>query len=169
VSVHHLDILGVATLPDTSGSVYFEPAAVNLQSNDRYPQLVAVFADTATRLTLGGNFRVPQNYVGTAKVGLVWATTVTSGDVRLEFDYTAIADAESGDPSADQESVGATVTVPGTARLLKVTEISLTAGNFAAGDLVQFVISRDGAHAGPADTAAASLYLLAAYFSYADV
>jgi hypothetical protein len=168
MAVHHISILGAATLPDTSGNVYFEPAAVNFQANDRYSQSVAVFKDTSTRDTLGGNFRVPQNYVGTAKVGLVWGTTATSGDVRLEFDYTAIADGESGDPSADQESVAATVTVPGTARLLKVTEISLTSGNLVAGDLVQFRIARDGAEAGPLDTLAASLYLLAAYFSYAD-
>jgi len=168
MATHHLPILGAATLPDTSGNVYQEPAALNLQSNDRYPHLVFVFADTSTRDTLGGVFRVPQNYVGTPKIGLCWACVPTSGDVRWEFDYTAIADGESADPSADQESVGATVTVPGTARLLEVTEIALTAGNFAVGDLVQFRIARDGAQAGPADTMAGSLYLLAAYFSYAD-
>lgn len=169
MATHHINILGSATVPDTSGSVYFEPAAINLQSNDRYPQMVAVFTDTSTRLTLGGNFRVPQNYVGTAKVGLVWACVPTTGAVRWEFDYTAIADAESSDPSADQETVGSTVTVPGTARLVKVTEISLTSANLAVGDLVQFVIARDGAEAGPADTLAASVFLFAAYFSYADV
>lgn len=169
MAIHHLDIMGIASLPDTSGSVYFEPAAINLQANDRYPQLVAVFLDTSTRLVLGGNFRVPVNYVGTPKIGLVWATTVTTGDMRLEGDVTAIADGESGDPSADQESIGATVTVPGTARLLKVTELAFTGATFAANDLVQFAIARDGAQAGPADTAAGSLYLLAAYFSYADV
>ena len=161
-----LDILGHATLPDTSGSVYQEPAAVNFQSNDRYPFLVWVFADTSTRLKLGGTFRVPQNYVGTPKVGLIWATTATTGNSDWEFDYTAIADNEPGDPSADQEAVDAgAIAADGTARDLKVTEIALTAGNFAAGDLVQFVIVRDGSQD---DTIAASLYLLAAYFSYTD-
>lgn len=169
MSTHHLSILGPATMPDSVGNVHFEPQAVNLQANDRYPGLAAVFIDSATRDKLGGSFRVPQNYVGTPKVGLVWATTASAGNARWEFDYTAIADGESADPSADQETVAATVAAPGTARLVKVTEIALTAGNFAAGDLVQFAIARDGAEAGPLDTIAASLFLLAAYFSYADV
>lgn len=161
-------ILGAATLPDTSGNVYPEPAAINLQSNDRYPHITWVFADTSTRDKLGGLFEVPGDYVGSPAIVLVWATTVTSGNVRWEFDYTAIADAESSDPSADQESVGSTVAVPGTARLYKVTSVSLTAGNFAASDTVQFVIARDGAESGPADTAAASVYLANALFRYAD-
>lgn len=168
MATHKIDLLGAGTLPDTSGNVYQEPASVNMQVNDRYPNLVFVFADTSTRDTLGIAFRVPQNYVGTPLVGLVWATTVTTGNARLEFDYTAIADGESGDPSADQQTVASTVAVPATARLIKVTEIALTAGNFAAGDLVMARIARDGAEAGPLDTAAASVYLLAAYFSYAD-
>jgi len=167
MATHKANVLGFSTLPADS-DVYFEPASINFQANDRYPQLVAVFKDTSTRDTLGGSFRVPENYVGTAAIGLIWATTVTSGNVRWEFDYTAIGDGESGDPSADQETVGSTVAVPGTARLIEVTEISLTGANFATGDLVQFVIARDGAEAGPADTAAASVYLLAAYFSYSD-
>jgi hypothetical protein len=163
-----IPILGAATLPDTSGNVTPEPAAVNFQSNDRYPGLVWKFADTSTRDKLGGSFTVPQNYVGTPKVRLYWGTTATSGNARLEFDYTAIADGESADPSADQESVASTVAAPGTARLVKVTEIALTAGNFAAGDLVQFSIARDGAEAGPLDTIAAALYLLYAEFVYND-
>lgn len=166
MSTHKIGILGSATLTDTSGNVTAEPAAVNFQTNDRYPNLVFKFADSGTRITLGVGFQVPQNYVGTAKIGVIVATTATSGDWRYEFDYTAIADGESGDPSADQESVGATVTVPGTARLIDVQEISLTSGNFAAGDWVQGRIVRDGADA--ADTLAAALYLLGAYFSYAD-
>lgn len=169
MATHVIPILNDATHIDTSGNVYKEPAALNLQSNDRYPQMVYVFTDTSTRDKIGGVFLVPQNYVGTAKVGLVWATTATSGNARWEFDYTAIADAESSDPSADQESVASTVAVPGTARLYKFTEISLTSSNIAVADMVQFAIARDGAEAGPLDTVAASLYLAYAYFKYADV
>lgn len=168
MAVHHIPILGADTVPDTSGSVYAEPVASNLQANDRYPGMCFVFADTSVRNKLGVGFEIPQNYVGTAKLGLIWATTVTSGKVVWEFDYTSIAATESGDPSADQESTTSTgVTVPGTARLLTMTEISLTSANFAAGDWVQGEIVRDGADT-TNDTAAASAYLLGAYFSYAD-
>jgi hypothetical protein len=166
MATHRINILGAATKPDDSGNVYQEPAAINLQSNDRYPEMVWVFKDSSTRIKLGGVFQVPQNYVGTPKIGVAVAAVPTTGAWRFEFDYTSIADGESSDPSADQESVGATVTVPGTARLLDVQEIALTAGNFAAGDWVQFSIVRDGTDA--ADTLAASLFLLGAYFSYAD-
>lgn len=166
MATRKIDILGSATVPDTSGSVYQEPAAVNLQTNDRYPGLVFVFADSGTRIKLGIGFFVPPDYVGTPKIGVYVACVPTTGDWRYEVDYTAIADGESVDPSADQESVGATVTVPGTARLLDVQELALTAGNFAAGDWVEGVIVRDGADA--ADTLAGSLYLLGAYFSYTD-
>lgn len=169
MATHKIGILGAATLPDNSGNVYAEPAAVNLQANDHYPNIVFVFRDTSTRDTLGFAFQVPQNYVGTPKIGLIWATTATSGNARLEADITAIADGESGDPSADQESIAATVAVPGTARLIKVTELAFTGSNFAAGDWVQGRIARDGAESGPLDTLAASLYLLTAYYSYADV
>lgn len=166
MATHKIDILGFPTMPDATGSVYPEAASTNFQANDRYPHMVWVFADTATRIKLGGSFRVPENYVGTAVVGLIWATTATSGNSDWEFDYTAIADGESGDPSADQEAVDAgAVAAPGTARLIKVTEISLTSANLAAGDLVQFAIARDGSQS---DTIAASLYLLGAYFKYAD-
>lgn len=169
MAVHELLILGSATLPDTSGSVYPEPAAVNGEANDRYPAVVFVFADTSTRIKLGVAFRIPPNYVGTAKIGFVWFTTATSGKVVWEVDYTSIAATESSDPSADQESTSSTgVTVPGTARLLVVTEVSLTSSNLAAGDWVQMVLVRDGADT-TNDTAAASAYLRGAYFSYSDV
>jgi hypothetical protein len=160
-------IFGHGTKPDDSGNVYREPHAI-FGSNDRYPQMLWVFKDTSTRDKLGGRFYVPKDYVGSPVIVLIWAATVTSGNARWEFDYTAIADAESGDPSADQESVGSTVAVPGTARLLKATSLSLTAGNFAADDQVQFAVARDGAEAGPADTAAGSIYLFDGFFQYSD-
>lgn len=168
MATHTIPILGAATLPDTTGSVYPEPAAINLESNDRYPGLVWVFADTSTRIKLGVRFRVPDNYVGTAKIILIWATTATSGKVVWEFDYTAIADTESTDPSADQEAVTSTgTTVPGTARLRATETINLTSANLAAGDWVQGVIVRDGLDT-TNDTAAASAYLQGAFFQYAD-
>lgn len=168
MATHIIPILGHGTLPDTSGSVYQEPAAVNFQANDRYPHMVWVFADTSTRLTLGGTFRVPNNYVGTAKILVVWGTTVTTGKVVWEFNYTAIAATESADPSADQEAVTSTgTTVPGTARLYAQETITLTSTNFAAGDTVQFGLARDGLDT-TNDTAAASAYVAGVFFQYDD-
>lgn len=156
-------------LPDNSGNVFQEPAAVNFQANDLLPEWIWVFLDTATRDRLGVTFEVPQNYVGTPKIGIKWAAVVTTGNARLECDYVSIADAETLDPSAVQESVAVTVACPGTARLLKVTEIALTAANLAPGDHFQAAIARDGAEAGPLDTISDRIYVFDVYLSYADV
>lgn len=165
----HKNILGTTCLPDTSGKVYMEPTALNFQSNDRYPNMCWVFAvQTAARIKLGVGFEVPQDYVGTAKIGLIWASTANTGKVVWEVDYTAIASSETADPSADQESTTSTgTTVDATAKDLNVTEISLTSANLAAGDWVMMSIVRDGLDT-TNDTMNASAYLLGAYFSYAN-
>lgn len=166
MATHAINIFGAATSLDSSGSVYMEPLAINLQANDRYPIMGFAFTDSGTRLKVGGAFVVPQNYVGTPKIRAYAITVATAGDWRYEFDYTAIADGETADPSSDQESVGATVTVPSTTRLLDIQDQNLTGSNFAVGDLVQFSIVRDGSDA--ADTLAATLYLVNAQFVYND-
>jgi hypothetical protein len=154
------------TLPDTSGNVYFEPGAINFESNDRYPGEVCVFKDTATRIGCGFQFRVPQNYVGSPVFLVGYATTATSGTYDVEIDYTAIATTETLDPSADQENLGATDTVPGTARIRDEVSLSATAGNFAAGDIVKGTLFRDGSES---DTVAASIYVIGLWFQYVDV
>lgn len=162
-----IPIFGGSTLPDTSGNVTPEPQSIVL-ANDLYPGIVFKFADSGTKIMVGGAFKVPPNYAGTPKIGGSFFTTATSGDWVQDIDYTAIADGETADPSAHQESVTQTITVPGTTKLIAVNEIALTAGNFAAGDTVEFQIGRDGAQG--ADTLAAALYCIVSsvYFSYVD-
>lgn len=154
--------------PDSSGNVLFEPAAVNFGSNDRYPVEVLVYKDTSTRLGCGFKFRVPQDYVGSAAFLCEWTTTATSGTLDLEADYTPVGgdDAETFDPSSDQESAGTTDTASGTARRKQTATISLTSSNFAAGDVVIGTLFRDGSES---DTIAASVYVFGLYFQYADV
>jgi hypothetical protein len=165
VATHRIPIINFASLPDTSGSVYFERSSQNFGTNDRYPHLVGVFTDTSTKIGLRGKFTVPKNYVGTPKIVVVWATTVNSGNAIWDFDYKAVADGESFDPSADDENLTVTTAAPGTAQRRKDSEMSITAANLAADDEVLFTLSRDGASS---DTIAASLYLFGAYFQYAD-
>lgn len=166
MATHTIPILGLNTLPDTTGNVYFEPHASNFGANDRYPALIGVFKDTATRDKMGFGFRVPQNYVGNAAFLIEYATTATAGNFDSEIDYTAVADGESLDPSADQEAIAALTAVPGTARLMDIITITATAGNFVAGDKVIGVLARDGADG---DTVAASIYIFGLYFQYTDV
>jgi hypothetical protein len=167
MATHRIPILGPATVPDASGNVWPELASLT-QTNDRYPQIVWRFKDSATKDTLGGTFIVPQNYVGTAKVYVYWTSTATSGNVVWGFDYTSIGgdDAESLDPSADQESLTVTDAAPTASQRLLQASVTLTAGNLAGGDLLQFIVSRVGTGA---DTMAADAVLYAAVFEYADV
>lgn len=169
MATHQIIILGTLTLPDSSGNVFPEPAAANLEANDRYPGSVLVFTDTATRDGLGFGFTVPQNYVGSPQFRMVYATPATTGVLRAEIDYTSIASGETVDPSADQENLVQSITVPGTTRLLDVQAIgSPTAGNFASGDLCRGTLYRDGLEGAPIDTLADAAYLFTLIFEYAD-
>jgi len=166
MATHRADIWGSATLPDTSGNTWFEPASISQPTNDRYPQLVARFKDTATKDSIGGNFRVPKNFVSAPVIYVLWTTTATSGNAIWNFDYTAIAKSgESVDPSADQQALTVTTAAPGTTQLTQESSMSATAGNFAVDDLVQFKLSRNGAGS---DTIAADLIVYGLVFEYAD-
>ena len=160
-----IPILGHATLPDTSGEVFFETYTVKA-TNDTWKHLVCVFNDTATKDGLYGTFRVPEDYVGTAKIMIDWATTATTGDVEWDFSYRAIGTGESYDQATTQEDVNSNDTAGASAHLRQEIKITLTAGNFAAGDRVEWVLSRDGTDAG--DTIAAAVMLFGLDFEYAD-
>jgi len=152
--------------PDTSGNVFWQPASI-LDVNDFYPgDCVLVFKDSGTKVGAACHFLVPKNYVGTAKIGVRWKVSVTTGDVVWDADYRAVAEAESGDPSTHQESVTVTDTAAGTARLLNDAEMALTSANLAVDDTLYVTISRDGADA--ADTMAASAELIDAWLEFAD-
>ena len=167
MAVHRIPILGWNVLPDSSGNVFPEPY-VRKATNDRWKPIFFVFNDTATRLELFGVFNVPKNYVGTAKVVVVWTTTATSGDVEWDFDYRAVGgdNSESLDQTGQDESVNANDTAPGAAHRRMELSIALTSSNFVADDTVEFLIARDGTDGG--DTIAAAVILVGLYFEYAD-
>lgn len=140
MATKRISILNGSVLPDATGNVYLD-SLNSMNANDFYPSLAWAFADTATRLLLRGSFRVPPDYVGTAVIGVVWATTATSGNSDWEWDYRAIADGESADPATNQESVDLSPdAAPGTACLLEYSTASLTSSNLAAHDIVQWAL-----------------------------
>jgi len=167
MAVHRIPLLGWATKPDASGSVYAVPLDV-VATNDVWDALVYVFADTATRIGLHGRCTIPQNYVGTAKLAVVWSTTATSGDVEWDCDYRAVGgdDAESLDQAGTQESVNLNDTAPSAVWERMECLITLTSANLAAGDELEFTLFRDGTDGG--DTIAASVYLFNVLLEYAD-
>ncbi len=168
MATHRISILGWQTRPDDSGDVFFEPYNIKA-TNDQWKNLVLVLNDTATRIGVYGIFDVPQNYVGTANLVIVWTSTATSGDIEADFDYRAVGgnDTESLDQSGTQESVNSNDTAPSAAHERMELTIALTDGNYAAGDTVEFFFARDGTDAG--DTMAAAMLVFGLFFEYADV
>lgn len=154
-----------ATQPDTSGNAWFEPAAIT-QTNDRYPQIIARFKDTATKDSIGFRFQVPQNYVNNGKFYVNWTSTATSGNAIFTVDYSSAAQTASLDPSADEESLTVTTAAPGSSQTGVVSTMTATAANLAAGDICQGKLSRNGAGS---DTIAADLVVYDFYFEYTDV
>lgn len=167
MATHRIPILGWSTTPDgASGNVFFESYDVKA-TNDVWDRLVCIFNDTAARDGLHGGFTVPKNYVGTAKLVIVWTSTATSGNVVWDLDYRAVTgnDTESLDQAGNQESVTVTDAAPAAANNRLEATITLTSGNFAADDEVEFTFFRDGT---AADTMAAAAILFALLFEYAD-
>lgn len=167
MATHRIPILGAATFPDSSGNVFFEPQSVK-GTNDQFPQLIAIFNDTATRIGLGGRFSIPKNYVGTANIIIVWTTTAIAGDVEWDFDYRAVGgdDSESLDQAGVQETVNLNDTAPNNAWERMELPIALTSGNFSVDDTVSFALYRDGTDGG--DTIAAAVSLFELLFQYSD-
>lgn len=167
MATHRIPILNWATVPDTSGNVFLESYDVKA-TNDVWDRLVTIFNDTATRIGLRGGFTVPKNYVGTAKIVVVWTSTATSGDVEWDFDYRAVGgdNSESLDQSGTQETVNLNDTAPGAAHRRMECLLTLTSANLAVDDEVEFELFRDGTDGG--DTMAAAAILFNLLFEYSD-
>lgn len=168
MATKRVPILGPMSVPDSSGGVYFEPASANFGSNDLYPHLVLVFANSNAREGIRGLFSVPQDYVDTANIVVVWSTTATTGSAVFDFDYAAIGGdaSESLDPAADDESATVTDAASGTARQRQEATIAVTDGNLAAGDSVLFELFRESDNV--SDDLAASAYVFGVFFEYND-
>jgi len=167
MSVIRIPILGPHTAPDDSGEVFIEPYSIKA-TNDVWKYSVFIFNDTATRDGLRGKFNVPKDYVGTAKIIVVWTATATAGDVEWDFDYRAVGgnDTESLDQAGTQESVNQNDTAPSAINERMEAVLTLTAGNFAADDTVQFELFRDGTDGGDGMAAAAIVHDV--LFEYTD-
>lgn len=167
MATKRVPIIGWQSVPDGTGEVTFEAFDV-VATNDAWKHMVLSFQDTANRHGIYGAFRVPDDFVGTAKLEVKWTSATTTGDVEWDFDYRAIGgdDSESLDQATAQESVNSNDTAPSAAFELMSIEIALTSGNFAAGDIVEFFLARDGTDAG--DTIADNVLLFEALFQYAD-
>jgi hypothetical protein len=163
MSTIYLDKTGSFCSPDTSGSVFPAPMSAYL-TNKIHPNLQRFcFADTATKIGLLGGFKIPNDFVSGAYIGLNLITTAITGNGVWVVDYNSPAIGESADPAAFVRSPTTMLAAPGTTLLIANTEIALTDGDLAKLDDFMATISRNGAGA---DTIAATIMLLGVYFKY---
>lgn len=161
--------------PDTSGKCWWEPYSI-LGTNDVWgPGLILRYdedgnnnAQLTTRVLATGFFTVPNNYVGSPKIYVIWTSTITSGNAVIDFEYRAVGgdDSESLDQAGTQESLTVTDAAPGAANRRLTPSVSLTAGNLAAQDTVEFNVGFDGTDG--SDTLAGARLIVNLVFEYAD-
>lgn len=169
MATHRLPLINWHSVPDVSGDVFFEPYTIKA-TNDFFKHMVLVFNDSGADDEFFGAFDVPQNYSSGAKLIVVWTTTAITGDWEIGFAYRAVGgnDAESLDQTTAQESLlsGNNDTAPSATDERMEFSISLTDANFAAGDTVEFIFSREGADGGDGLSAAIQVHEL--LFEYSD-
>ncbi len=169
MATHRPEIGPEGCTPDATGRCFFEPYDVKA-TNDLFKHLVATFNDPAAAEAHGfyGAFEVPQNYVGTPAVKIVWTSTATTGNCRWRFSYRTVGgdDTTSLDQATFEEQVSVTDAAPtATDRRLEASA-TLTAANFSAGETVEFLFERLDDSGTDTMAAAATLHKLV--FSYAD-
>ncbi len=167
MATHRMSLLNGATLPGTSGNVWFEPLSVS-GSNDFWQHGGFAFGDTATKDPLYGAAPVPMNYVGAPSVYPEWSGTVTSGTVQWEFAYRCIAGdgAASMDQATAAETILITDAAPGTSLYRMLPSGTLTPGSVTAGALMEWRLSRVGTAV--ADNMAAKALLSNLLLEYTD-
>jgi hypothetical protein len=168
--LQHIHLIG---RPDTSGEAFFEPSSI-LRTNDVWNNDIlrlgsAAAASPTVKHGVYGSFEVPEDYVNSAVIRFIWSSSLIANDVVLFFDYRTVAgnDANSLDQAGTEEALTVTDTAPGAAHRRMEATITPTAGNFVAGETVQFYLGRDGAAVG--DTIVGPAYLENVLFEYSDV
>lgn len=168
MATQRISILGWNVKPDTSGEVFFEPYSIKA-TNDNFDHTVLVFNNSGTTDGLYGSFELPSDYVGSPQFVLVWTSTATTGNIKMDLDYRAVGgnDLESLDQATFQENLTVTDTAPSAVNeRMEVNIGAPTAGNFAVDDTVEFFLTRESGNA--ADTMAAAVIVHALLFEYAD-
>lgn len=163
MATFQLDIGPEGWKPDTSGGVSHQPYSVFDTATVLDPNVLC-FNNSSAVEGATRSFIVPQNYVGSPKLIVLWNANATTGTGTIDLTYLNRTDAEDMGAAAQSTSDTTTTTTDGTAFGLNTTELSLTAGNFAAGDVSMFEVFRDSV----TDSLAATMLVHKIIFEYAD-
>jgi len=169
MATHDIPILGFATLPDTTGNVFFEKletavatAAANLD------MLGFTMPDPgAADEGLSGKFNIPQNYSGTPVLVIRGILNGTPDNtLGFGFNFTlGRADSETADIAYETDLANnATWTGYADEEMYEETITITPSAAFAAGDEVFFFFYRDGS----VDDATFEFNLTGLFFRYND-
>jgi len=163
MATRSIPILGNA-IPDSSGKVYWQPYSISDSGAVIDPQIL-VFTNSGTKDGARLSFFVPDNYVGSPVLIPKWTADATTGTLTWDWSLLSLEDGEDVGGAATRTTETGTETKSGTAFLLQSHSITLTAGDYEAGDLVNAEIFRDSV----TDTMAAAALLFGLKFQYSDV
>jgi hypothetical protein len=163
MATHRIPILGFGTVPDASGEVFFEPYSVKDTGTVLDP-LVLIFNDSGTVDGVRGSFTVPENYVGSPVLKIYWTANATSGTTQWDWSILVSGSTDDMGAAAARTSETASDTKTGTAFALEIVSITLTAGDYTAGEIATFELFRDTV----TDSMAAAAIVFAVNFEYAD-
>jgi hypothetical protein len=149
--------------PDTSGNVYWEPAAIK-RTNDFFQEGVWVFNNPSADESLYGSIELPRGSAGNAAINIIWSSTATSGTVQWSFAYRVITadDTNSLDQSSAVQTATNSDTAPTAANRRMVTAMTVTDANFGTAGTLQWKLTRVDA----SDTLAAAVMVTALNLSY---
>jgi len=148
--------------PNISG-VYLQPYSF-IDTATILDPIVLCFDNTGTKIGAAKSFTVPQNYIGTPNLTVLWNANATVGTGKIDLSYLNRTDAEDMGAAAQSTTDTTTTTTDGTAFGLNRTTLALTAGDFVAGDISMMEVFRDSA----TDTLAVTLMVHKIIFEYSD-
>lgn len=164
-----MSILGDSK-PDTTGRCFLAPYDA-FATNDLFKHLVYIFNDPSSGQAHGiyGRFDVPEDYGSSPVIVPKWTTTAVVGNCRWRFSYRAVGgdDLESLDQDTFQEVVSITDVARSAAHRLLIPGFTLTGGNLAGADAVEYLFER--LDDGGVDTMAAVAILHDLVFTYTAV
>lgn len=146
----------------------YETPYIVVNSGTTQNPLVFVFK-SAVSGNIAGFTKIPDGYVGTPQVEIVWTSETTTGDVDFAFRHrvTDGSDTELLDISTSPTEIENTSidnTGPSAASEQMITTISLTATDFVAGSMLYWEFERDGV----TDTKADDITVWKLSLKYAD-
>ncbi len=167
MATHRVSLLN-GTIRPLDSNTWFAPYSTANSGTTQDP--FVLFMKSAVVGVVKGNIRIPENYVGTPVLSIIWTSETTADTVDFKFRHrttsgsdTALLDISSSpDERADSE-INNTGPSAASEQMIDVID-PLTATDLAAGDLMYFEFERDGV----TDDKAGDITVWSLDFQYAD-